>query len=232
VTTDISVAKAANLAALPSARRKIDAVHARAVQADCARISRGPITDGELAEFTERHWREVDVGERVTVFHAVALRNKLSEADARAKIAALREELKGTTDVATFQRIAGPRVDASKGALVMQPLPPFTMDGRTTEGEASTFDSGFVRGAFAIGTAEPLSPVIESAFGWHVLLLVARQPAKRLPEAERRAMFGPEAQSKRSRACLDSLLSRLRTEHRPVFSAGSTAEIERIQQAH
>lgn len=232
VATDISVAKAANLSALPSARRKIDAVHARAVQLGCARISRGPITDAELADLTSRHWREVDLGERVTVFHVVALRTKLSEFDARSTIASLRDELKGATDRATFERIAGPRVVASKGALVMQPLDPFTIDGRTTEGPQSTFDARFARGVFAIGAGELLSPVIESEFGWHVVLVLGRQPANRLPEQERRALFGPEAQTNRGRACLDTLLARLRTESRPIFTAGSAGEIERMTQSN
>jgi hypothetical protein len=231
VATDMSVAKAANIAALPGARRKIDAAYARAVQSDCGRRSRGPITDAELAELTALHWRQVDLGERVTVFHAVALRKKLSEAEGRSMALALRDELKGTTDRATFERIAGPRVAASKGALVMQPLDPFTIDGRTAEGEPSTFDPSFARGAFAIAPGEHLSPVIESAFGWHVVLLLGRQPPKRMPEAERRALFGPEAQTKRGRACLDTLLSRLRTEHPPAFAAGSVGEIQRIKQS-
>ena len=227
---DLSVSKAADLANSPGTRSKIDATLARAVHAECARSAQVPINETELAQLTQLHWRDVDVDKRVKVVHVVALRKKFSEQDARRLLESLREELKAATDLATFERLTRPRVSESKGALVQESLDTFTTDGRTTEGPPSSFDADFVRGAFALTSSDPLSPIVPSSYGWHIIFLLAAKPPHRLPPDERRALFTPEAQTNRARACIVALVTKLRSSHPPVFGAGSTAEIERIQQ--
>ena len=181
--SDISVACAANTQAVPSVRRKIDATLARTLHTDCMRTSRFPITDNELADLTRLHWREVDVGERVSVVHVVAKRAKMTEKDAHHVLERLRNDLKSATDLNSFGDVALLPVNASKGDLVLEPLAMFTADGRATEGPPTTFDGQFVRAAFALTPDAPLSPISESAFGWHLIFLLTRLPAKHLAEA-------------------------------------------------
>ncbi len=230
-STDMSVARAAATPSLPAAQRKIDAILARTVHADCMQSSRSTITDAELSELTRLHWTEVDVDERVKVVHVAALRSKISEPEARRALESLRAELDASADLATFDRVAGPHVRESKGALVLQMLDTFTTDGRATEGTVNSFDKAFVRSAFSLTMDAPLSPISESPFGWHLILLLARHPARHIPEAERRALFEPEAQTNRVHACLSALTKRLRAASSPVMSPGTMREIERIKQS-
>jgi parvulin-like peptidyl-prolyl isomerase len=88
--------------------------------------------------------------------------------------------------------------------LKIEMVPPFGADGKTSDG--GQIDPTFVAAAFALSSAQSVSPVVETPFGWHVLRLVKHT----LPDShgleERRRDLADVVTSMRARGALDSLL--------------------------
>jgi hypothetical protein len=170
----------------------------------------GPPTDAEVAELTERYWRDVDSPERVKVIHAIVLRPKnatATQAEAgRALATQLATDLAGAKSDDDFEA----RANAfPHGALEtkVEHLPAFVTDGRTAEGDPGSMDPSFVRGAFTLKKPGDTSGVVESSFGWHVIRLVERQPPKFVPPEERRARFANEVYAVRGHEALGAILA-------------------------
>jgi hypothetical protein len=125
--------------------------------------------------------------------------------------------VKGLTEPTQF----GLRASELKGTvpdieLRLEELPPVASDGRTvplvaTDPPAATFDMDFATAATKLQAAGDQSPVVESRFGFHVILAIEVIPEKRVDEAMRRELFSSEAFAVRAAPELGSTLTRLRT---------------------
>jgi parvulin-like peptidyl-prolyl isomerase len=174
----------------------------------------GPPTDAEVAKLTAKQWVELDRPPAARTTHAVVLVKKPSD-DARAKALAERiaRAVHGVSDPAEFKELA--KAVPTDGLKVhVEDLPPVTADGRVVpapgQGEsAGRFDPQFAAAANAIPAVGDQSPVVKSAFGYHVILLDARLPAKRVPLEKRRALLADHVIDERARAAQSTLLKKL-----------------------
>jgi len=167
--------------------------------------AKGPPTDGELGT--------------LEVIHALVPHSGLVSDRARFAMAtAIRQAVSGSTSADDFQRRAQavPHPDI---ILRIETVPPFGADGKTSNG--GEIAPSFVAAAFALPSAQSISPVIETPFGWHVLRLVERTaPDAHTIEARRRDLADAVV-SMRARGALDTLLRdrRERTEVSVVAEA-------------
>lgn len=192
------------------ARRLLEELKAKAE-------AQGPITDAEVARLTERHWYEFDRPASARTTHAVVVVKKPAD-DAPAKALAQRilAAVDGVHDPAEFKK----RVEAlPKGGLDVrvQNLFPVAADGRVVPDQRplpgakpETYDKKFAEAANAIKKVGAHSPVIHTRFGYHVILLDQRLPAKRVPLEERRKKLTAEAMDDRARNAENAILKRLR----------------------
>ncbi|HSQ67416.1 MAG TPA: peptidylprolyl isomerase [Polyangiaceae bacterium] len=206
-------ARARGLDATPAARQARRAVLARLVAdrlyADS--FAKGPPTDAEVQKATDRHWREVDTPELAQAVHVVVMKDREPGKQARARevAEALRRAVDGATSAQDF--IARAKEVDPEG-LVVRPesLPDFAADGRAMDG--TSLDETFVKAAFALAPGET-SGIVSTKFGLHVIRMLARVPAKRVPLEQRRARFHDEIMAERGRAAYDALLAQLKSAH-------------------
>jgi PPIC-type PPIASE domain len=212
----------------------MDALRARLVvdRAREAAESEGPPSEDELRERAKVHWREVDLPEQYRVIHAVVLRPQHSspETDARAKAIA-------TSIANAVASAATPEDFQAKAAGVPHPgfderverLPAFVDDGRASEGPPdAAFDPTFAAAAASLKAPGATSDVIETKFGWHVIRLLERLPAHRLPLDELRARFGDEIRARRARKRIDDVLSERRAAKRILVTESADALLDEV----
>jgi hypothetical protein len=167
----------------------------------------GPPTDGEVAEATERRWWELDRPAMLRTTHvAVLVKKPEDEKPARALAEKIASAVAGATTPAAF-RAAAKAVPASNDLEVrVEDLDPMTPDGRALNPErppppgtvVGGYEKGFVDAAFAIPSMGKQSPIIQSSFGYHIILAVERVAGFSIPLEERRAMLKPEILEKRA----------------------------------
>jgi peptidyl-prolyl cis-trans isomerase C len=187
---------------------------ARALIEELDRQSRaaGEPSDAEIARLTEQRWAELDRPPAARTTHAVVLVKAETERD-RAR--ALSEKIAAAVREAKDAKVFRERASAvPKGALEVrvEALPPVTSDGRviaprkpTPSGAPERFDLTFSAAANALSEVGQQSPVVESAYGFHVILLEEKLPAVRLPLERRRQLLRDEALAGRARAAKDRL---------------------------
>jgi hypothetical protein len=177
----------------------------------------GPPTDEEVRQLTEQRWPELDRPPSVRTTHAVVLVKKPSDdAPARELAAALARAVNGAKDSDDF--IARARAVPKQGLeITAEPLPAVTPDGRLWDPAdrvprplQGSLDLDFTRGASALRDRGTQSPVVKSAFGYHVIRLEERYPELRLSLEERRSALSSDILSRRGKRELDALLARLR----------------------
>lgn len=174
----------------------------------------GPPTDAEVARWTAKDWVDLDRPSAAQTTHAVVLVKKASDAP-RAKALAERiaRAVRGIADPAEFKKLAQA---VPRGGLEVrvQDLPPVTADGRVVPkpghvGNAGRLDPRFAAAANAIPAVGDQSPVVKSAFGYHVILLDQRLAAKRVPLDKRRALLTDRVVDERARSAERALLKKL-----------------------
>lgn len=192
------------------ARALLDALREEAQNA-------GPPTEQEIAELTAERWAELDRPPTARTTHVVVLVKKPEEDEkARALAERIAKELAGAATTEEFEERAK-AVPAEGLEVRVERLPAVAGDGRVyfPEGaprgqERTTFDAAFAAAAVALSEPGEQSPVIRSAFGYHVLRLEERYPEQRVPLEERRSILEPEVYSRRAERTLSRLLEELK----------------------
>ncbi len=198
----------------------------------------GPVTDAEVARLTQLHWYDLDRPASVRTTHAVVLVNKPAD-DAPAKALAQRilEAVDGVHDPAAFKKRAE-AVPTGGLQVRVETLPPVAADGRVIPeqpplpgAELQHFDKQFAEAANAITKVGEHSPVVRSKFGYHVILLDKRLPAKHVSLDQRRKELAAEAIAARAGKAEKALLKRLRasTPTQVVRSFGDLTSRVRVQ---
>ena len=208
-------ARAAGLDRLSTIAWALRVAHAR-VLSDRVRAGAralGPPSDVEIADLTARHWYELDTPEQLRVIHVVVLRKEGATAadDDRARVLAteLAATVEGAPTAEELERRAR-AVPAGGFTVKVERLPPITADGRIADPSGGEMDGDFTRGAFALGAPGSTSPVVRSKFGWHVIRLLERIPARHVPLDERRASLAEEVVTRRARDAFDRELAAAR----------------------
>lgn len=195
--------------------------------------SAGEPSDQELATIAAARWAEIDRPAAARTSHAVVLvQAGTDQRAARALAERIAAAVRGITDGTRFRQLAA-AVPADGLKVRVESLGPVTADGRVvperpTPGPPARFDLAFAKAANALAEVGEHSPVIESAFGFHVILLEERLPERRLTAEQRRELLRDEAIAMRLRHREQELVERLQRSTRVVHdrAAGAlTAEI-------
>jgi hypothetical protein len=178
---------------------------------------RGPATAGELQEFKRERWMDFDRPPSVYTAHAVVSVENPEQADA-AKAAAQRiaEAARGILELDAFVE-AAQRVRTGKLKKRVETLPYMTADGRAVylspldpqRSKPQKFDVTFARAAHAIREEGQQSPVVETRFGYHVILLVERLDAEHYSEPQLREALTKDVFDRRAKQRVDALRKRL-----------------------
>lgn len=164
----------------------------------------GAATDSEIDQITQERWVELDRPASARVTHAVVLLSRGKELSARGVAEDLAEAVRGITDPKAFIRAAE---DVPTGGLELraESLPWMTRDGRAFSLEGplrgpQQFDRAFAEASVAIATPGTQSEIVQTDFGFHVILLEAKAPALRVPLEDRRRILAEEVWARRAAA--------------------------------
>lgn len=204
-------ARARGLDGTPSVKLSLDRIRARWVAdgIESRAVARGLPSDAEVDELTRRHWQTFDAPPGVRVVHVVVMRRKGTPDDASRQMAqTLADAAVGAKGSVDFQQRM---TDVPHGKLDVriEDLPAFAADGRILEG-SGTMEAAFVAAAFTLDAEHPVTGVVETSFGWHVIWLVEKVPEKRVPFEERRQRFADEAVFRRGKAEKDAIVASYR----------------------
>lgn len=166
----------------------------------------------------------------VRVVHALALsmadagvgarRESAEKAQAfRARVLA---ETGGRPTSEQFEQLAR---NAPGGALHFESIEPFDRTGTAASG--GRFHEVFVRAAWTLSDASPVSEVVETPFGYHVILRVGEVAPLHRPEAEARQTIVRDVVEARRRKALSDLLEPLRARYDIEVSDVATDAVER-----
>jgi PPIC-type PPIASE domain len=188
--------------------RRAALAHALADELAASAVAQGPPTDAELASWTEAHWLEVDRPRAARCIHAVVLLAANATGSEREAARALAERIRNavagaaTLDEFRAKALAEP---AAELKVKVEELQAVAADGRVVRlGSApgapvATYDDAFARAASALTGVGETSPIVASAFGYHVLRLVEVTPELRVAADERRALAARDVFDMRAR---------------------------------
>jgi hypothetical protein len=196
-----------------------------------------PLTEQEIAETTAAHFVELDRPESFRVVHAVARVDGDADASRRRRARELAEAIDkavaGATDAATF-RARADAVPHPEIELVIEELPPVAADGVVVDPKsgASRDDAQRMDVAFASAAARLRSPgeqsgVVETPFGYHVMMLLERSASHRVPLDERKSLLHDEIMGRRAAKAVERLLEQLRRARPPLIERSAEALLAR-----
>ena len=177
-------------------------------------IDSGIPTDAEVAKITAERWFEVDRPAAAKTTHFVvrvpAGHTPIAAQKLARKIAGA---VRGLVTPEAF--LAAARAVPSDGLeVVAESLPPVTSDGRSLQldkagnpvGEGPHFDESFARAANSVESEGGQSGLVQSAFGYHVILLERKIAPHHVPMEDRRRSFAAEVYARRARALADGIV--------------------------
>jgi peptidyl-prolyl cis-trans isomerase C len=127
-------------------------------------------------------------------------------------------------------RLAAQGVSVPEGLqVVVQPLPPVSAQGRLlVSGEEARLDPGYAGAASALSERGALSPVVESSFGLHVILLLERSPAVVLRGEARAARLRDDIVNERARAAEKRILAGPKAQRSVEPDAAALLDLVRV----
>jgi len=189
-----------------------------------------PVTDNEIEEATRRHWWEMARPQSFGTVHAVVMVPPDGKEPSNARLVASRvgRAVAGAKDADDFEQLAK-AVDVEGFELRVERLPPVAADGRVVPIDEAPrgdmrFDEEFARAASTLDALGQQSAPVRSKFGYHIIRLEQKHPARILPLSERHERLFPEIIADRARARLKETLTRLSVA-RPVAIERSVDEL-------
>jgi hypothetical protein len=176
------------------------------------------LDDTEIAEATAHRFVELDRPETFRVIHAfVKVPKKPDEAwkiRARALAERLAERVAKAADEAEFKNLAN-SVDANGLEIGVETLKPVAADGRVVDVDHPTsgemYTASFARAASRLTEAGQKSGVISTEFGFHVMMLLDRTPARALPLEERKHLVEGDIMTERAAKLKEELLRQIKS---------------------
>ncbi len=196
----------------------------------------GPPSDEELEALRKERWMDLDRPACVSSVHAVVLSKDPKHDDAaRAAAERIARATAGISDPEKFIERAR-QVDIGKLKKRVEGLPHMTADGRAVyldprdsrRSHPDTFDPSFAAAANAIPKEGQQSTVIQTPFGYHVILLVERVDAQHYTLEELRKKFEQEVYDGRARKQLDELSAGLKRHVRVELARNAEKLTERV----
>jgi peptidyl-prolyl cis-trans isomerase C len=217
-------ARARGLHDTPGTRAALRALLGRgALERIHAEAAATPPTDAELADVTALHFVELDRPEAFRVVHAVVLFPANADAASRSHARAVAERVaKAVASAATADafRLGAQSVESEGLERRVEELAPVAEDGRVVDVQNPAVRGRlvpeFARAAARLRTPGQKSGIVETPYGYHVLMLLERTPALQVPLDERRTRLKAEMASRRAKTRVDELIGRLRAERPPA----------------
>jgi peptidyl-prolyl cis-trans isomerase D len=195
-----------------------------------AAVRQGPVNDSELETFTQRRWRDLDRPVSARVTHVVVTTGKTCDrAHARRSIERVAAALKPGQNVEAF-RTAAKSIDVAPCERKVEDLDPVTPDGRTVGASEGAYVAKFAEAANALVAVGQQSGIVETEFGFHVLLLTERLPERRVSKEERRALLLGEVRRERGKAMMHEVLQAARAEVAPEVKSEANALMGLLQE--
>lgn len=202
----------------------------------------GPPTSAEVEALTERYWWQLDRPVASRTIHAVVLSENADEAGAAKALAErIRVRVANAGTVERFRELAeqlaaqaAEQMNADGLTVRVEQLLAVTPDGRAVDpARPPAPGSSTQRYALEVAAAAnvlehvgEVSPVVQSKFGYHVLMLSERIPSRRVPLDVRREKLAPEVYDQRARGLQETVLQRWRSELRIEIDRAALAQTE------
>ncbi len=201
----------------------------------------GPPTDDEVKHFTERNWYQLDRPEMARTVHAlIVVGEGQDKAAARSVATKLQENLRESEGLEDFVQRAK-AFDAGDWELKLEQVKAVSVDGQAVDPNQpprpgqppDSYDRDFAAAANALQTEGQVSDVVETKFGFHVLILRDRLPARQFSFEERRQLLSDEIYDARANKLQQQALERLRAEvpitvERSAVDAMGMAQVGRL----
>jgi hypothetical protein len=176
----------------------------------------GDASEEELQVATERYWRDVARPLMQRVTHAVIeVKEQCDNATARRTAEEILRKLPDRVEEVAFRKLVTDTVSSTCPPKVEE-LEPVAADGRTL-GE-TRYVPEFVRAVHELKVVGEHSAVVQTQFGFHVMLLTEVLPERVMQEEERRDWLQPEILKQRANARLQAVLGAGRQATNPVVN--------------